>query len=104
MPNALYGLLFLPSVAGFVAQTRWTRQQQCIRPLAVAPLEVDTVTSTYDVILERPLGLTIETAGDMIVVVELKEGGSADVAGVEVGDALVGMMSFFGDAMWPAPK
>jgi predicted metalloprotease with PDZ domain len=50
------------------------------------------------------MGLSVEKLDGSVVVVEVKEGGSAASMGVEVGDTLVEMASFFGDAMWAVPS
>jgi predicted metalloprotease with PDZ domain len=55
-------------------------------------------SSSYDVSLKRPLGLTIELFGEALAVVSVK--GNAEAAGVIKGDEIIGIGSFFGNSMW----
>lgn len=56
----------------------------------------------YEVVLNKPFGLTIEQIKNVTAVLEVR--GNAEKAGVCAGDALIGLESFFGDAMWGVPS
>lgn len=68
-----------------------------------------TAEEAYTVTLPKPLGVTIEklpgatrTTGEGVVAVVAVRG-NAESEGIQPGDALVGMQSIFGDAIWPVP-
>ena len=64
---------------------------------------VEAGDDRYDVTLKLPLGVTIENIDGIVAVLGVMEGGNGAAAGVGRGDALVGMQSFFGDAIWAVP-
>ena len=79
---------------------RWTS-----RPKSLGSLLKDDSAGdfpVYEVKLPKPLGITIENIRGDIVIVGAK--GNAAEAGVASGDALIGLGSFFGDAIWAVPK
>lgn len=53
--------------------------------------------------LPKPLGITIEKVPGANTVAIVAVRGNAEENGIMTGDALVGMGSLFGDAIWPVP-
>jgi len=56
----------------------------------------------WDVIVRKPLGMSLiqEELGGPVVVSEVEKGGSADVAGIQKGDAIVAVSNSLGSRMW----
>jgi PDZ domain len=64
--------------------------------LLVSP---DATICTFSLAQHRPMGCTVEeslSAGYHVFISAVKEGGNADVAGVQVGDVIVGVTGLFG--------
>ena len=106
MLRALLALqLLVGFVDGFIHGHRRVRQEAFLTRQWLTA----TAEDTYTVTLPKPLGVTIEklpgatrTTGEGVVAVVAVRG-NAESEGIEPGDALVGMQSIFGDAIWPVP-
>jgi len=95
---------FLPSGGyGFIFHRRTPWQLGNIKQRMSGGGGVEVGDDRYDVTLKLPLGVTIEKIDGVVAVLGVTEGGNGAAAGVGRGDALVGMQSFFGDAIWAVP-
>eukprot|EP00629_Pelagomonadales_sp_RCC1024_P013193 CAMPEP_0119293374 /NCGR_PEP_ID=MMETSP1329-20130426/45953_1 /TAXON_ID=114041 /ORGANISM="Genus nov. species nov., Strain RCC1024" /LENGTH=192 /DNA_ID=CAMNT_0007294243 /DNA_START=87 /DNA_END=661 /DNA_ORIENTATION=+ len=54
----------------------------------------------FEVVLTKPLGVTVQEVRGAVVVQTCRPGGAADAAGVQPGDAIVGVSAIFGDGVW----
>ncbi|KAJ1459171.1 hypothetical protein M885DRAFT_511642 [Pelagophyceae sp. CCMP2097] len=76
------------------------RRSSSLGAAAVGAAAVDAVADgAFDVSLTRPLGITVREAVDGAVFVTASRNG-AKLAGIVVGDVVVGVSAVFGDDIW----
>ena len=94
-------------LVGFLSPTTGFLPPSVVRSRTFAANSRTSITTieddVYSISLPRPLGITIEKVPGSNSVAIVGVRGNAESRGVRTGDALVGIGSIFGDAIWPIP-